>query len=66
MSTPLTYQATQAHITDLVREAREHDVHREAQHRRSRPKARRVAVILPARSHFTLVPPLQEQSCNRY
>jgi hypothetical protein len=65
MSTTITYLAAQEHVNDLhrdaqrrnqLREAQHHDPLRELQHNRDHVKVRRVAVIRPAGSHFTLMP----------
>jgi hypothetical protein len=56
MRTTITHLTAQEHINDLVREARHHDLRREPQQRRQHVGVRRVAVIVPAGSHFKLLP----------
>ena len=56
MSTPITHLTAQEHVIDLVNEARDHELRREARRNRHHSGVRRLALIVPAGSHFRLAP----------
>jgi hypothetical protein len=55
MRTNITYLAAQEHVNDLRREAEHRDPLREVHRDRDHVKIRRLAVIRPSGSHFTLM-----------